>query len=282
MLRRAFTLIELLVVVAIIALLISILLPALNKAGEVAKLVVCGTNQRQLGIAMLSYASESRDLLPYAHVIYPGGPGDEGATWLSFDDILMDYITPDTLTEVQRADRDGWFGPDHGIRVDLMVCPSDKVERPAATSPRTYMTMTAYQHTHHNSYAGQIYQGMFGKRDYRSYARPQAGQSEAGRQIKTSEAQRPGATVLTSEIAADYNRLGVYYFTPAQFVEGRGNHGQLDGFTTTGNNHTATLHDGILNWLHVDGHVERLRPAETVGEGSVTWPGGRWTRWADD
>ena len=62
--KRGFTLVELLVVIGIIALLVSILLPALGKARQQASLVACASNMRQIASWGLMYASEHRGVLP--------------------------------------------------------------------------------------------------------------------------------------------------------------------------------------------------------------------------
>jgi len=63
-LRNAFTLIELLVVISIIALLVAILLPALNEARNMSRRIVCSSNQHSMGQGFYQYAQDNKGMLP--------------------------------------------------------------------------------------------------------------------------------------------------------------------------------------------------------------------------
>ncbi len=66
--KNGFTLIELLVVVAIIAVLVAMLLPALNSARESGRQIVCMSNLKQIGMAFIYYLEDSNGLLPPSYV----------------------------------------------------------------------------------------------------------------------------------------------------------------------------------------------------------------------
>jgi prepilin-type N-terminal cleavage/methylation domain-containing protein len=82
--NRGFTLIELLVVVAIIAVLISILLPVINLAREQAKTAACAHQLHQLGLGVMYYAKENNDIVPFCD-----GPGVE--EWYRYSPYLAAF-----------------------------------------------------------------------------------------------------------------------------------------------------------------------------------------------
>lgn len=152
---RAFTLIELLVVIAIIALLVSILLPSLAGVRESARNLVCGNNEKSLGQAVASYATEFKsalvgapltsgfDLLPESSAATAGnyytGAGYTKSTLPRFNGIatqIWDFLGPiayhlnyrgpndglPTQGQAQRAERFEWYRT-----LDWANCPNNNI-----------------------------------------------------------------------------------------------------------------------------------------------------------
>jgi prepilin-type N-terminal cleavage/methylation domain-containing protein len=109
--RSAFTLIELLVVIAIIALLMALLLPAIQKVREAANKMICASNQRQLAIAMHNYHTDFAKLPPGGLGGFNGypGPTDTIHSWpnqlaggprIGIWYILLPYIEADNVKKM--------------------------------------------------------------------------------------------------------------------------------------------------------------------------------------
>ena len=92
--KKAFTLIELLVVVAIIALLISILLPTLARAREMARRSICASNLRQIGTALVEYATTYRESFPVVGKITNNGIVTTNVTVISPDSLGTGIQSP--------------------------------------------------------------------------------------------------------------------------------------------------------------------------------------------
>ncbi len=95
-LQRAFTLVELLVVIGIIALLISILMPALSKAKEQAARTKCMANHKNIMAGIIAYANDEKDAAPYCNWLGQDSLWGH-AGWL-YDPSVLGFAAPDMNT----------------------------------------------------------------------------------------------------------------------------------------------------------------------------------------
>jgi len=114
--RKGFTLIELLVVIAIIAILMAILMPALNAVKEQAASISCRSNVRQLTMAWIMYKDENDDELVNGHT---GGPGSE--TWIT----IPQNAGTAPVEEKKKYIMEGLLWP-YIKQIEAYHCPSDK------------------------------------------------------------------------------------------------------------------------------------------------------------
>ena len=142
-LREGFTIVELLVVIAIIGLLVSLLLPAVNSARESARRSQCGSNLRQVGLAVTNYESAYGHLPAGARW---GGGADHHRRQGSILIFLLPYLEAQNLYnafDLSRDVTDGSVFPDSNTLIgatpiSVYLCPTDAPRSRYGLAPHNY------------------------------------------------------------------------------------------------------------------------------------------------
>ena len=301
--RPAFTLIEL-VVVAILAVLMMLLLPAIQRVRAAADAVRCGSNLRQLGIALHAFHHDHH-VFPASGWTQPG-PGNPAGRFVGWRALILPYVEQDNIRSRYTLTRHWWEEPNltlAGTPVKIYLCPAAP-ERPALSSavakpPRPALVFPVPP-------AAADYEAVMGVQpcvDAVRYGSPAVNRSVMFRNSRVAiEHIRDGAsnTIMVVECSG---RPFVYRGRTARpdltndqgqcWADGEGAF-SLDGASANGSqqclgpvltprginatneNEPYSFHTNGANFLFADGHIQFIRESVTlpVLAGLITRNGG--------
>lgn len=221
----AFTLIELLVVIAIIAILASLLLPALAGAKSQSQSTLCKSNLKQMGIATALYVDDNKDRLPYAWAT----GNDPNVN--NFQYLLVNYIAKSKFNA-------GTTTTNTDFLASVYRCPIRMLEN----HWQNYKTYSG---------VGNPWKIAYGMNQYTSSDFPGSAGPPNGKTATLSSVRRPTDTFLISDLSLWLNHPAITYlaYTDVGYKHG----GKLN------------KSDGKANIVFMDAHVEARSAKQTNG-----------------
>jgi prepilin-type N-terminal cleavage/methylation domain-containing protein len=267
--RAAFTLIELLVVIAIIAVLIGLLLPAVQKVRAAAARIQCGNNLKQLGLALHQF-HDAHEGFPPGHLIKPNNVNHSWAVQ------ILPYIEQDSVYQMYDFNVN-WSAKanDSGVnqhQFKMFICPAAPSGRVGAND-RGILDYPAINQLHHpNPFAKNLppsdpsFVGVLGKNVFRRLTEVTDGSSntlllaeDAGRNEDWQMGQQKGNLPESGAWANPGGAIVVSGFNPKT--------GTIPGpIAVNGCNsqNVYGFHSGVAGAVFADGSVRFLSSATSL------------------
>jgi prepilin-type N-terminal cleavage/methylation domain-containing protein len=239
---KKFTLIELLTVIAIIAILLSMLMPRLNEARKQAMLTVSMSNNKQIITGSFGYITKNKNKLPPAR--------SNQNIRIAWDDVLSPYLGYE-LTQAEMESS----APSYRKDFDVLKCPLDNLTRINSNySTRTYQ-LNDFQNT------GQGVNRMF--------------EYLGSTSMYLAEIDQPTETIMFNEQSKSHNFVGSEMNVTMYSNNGNGDFSQvvdtvvLNGGVRFNPNHHSNNFKNVLGFI--DGHVRLMSMPQTRLDDKYLW-----------